>query len=370
MELKQKLSFGLMRLPLRNKLIQTAVDHEAFCKMADAFLKQGYRHFDTSIVYHGGASETAFRDCVAKRYPRQSYTITDKMPMFIIKRKSMLEPTFKKELNRCGVEFFDYYWLHSLNAKSFEVCEKIGAFNWMAEKQKEGKIMHTGFSFHDSAEVLDKILTKHPEVEYVQLQINYLDWEDAKVQSRLCYETARQHGKRVMVMEPVKGGALANVPETVRVMLEKEDFSLSPAVWALRFAASLEGVDFVLSGMSNLDQLSENTAAFERLEPLTEEQTAMLLRAAEIIRSGIEIPCTSCRYCVDVCPKHIAIPDYFSAFNAFKDSKKKAIADFETQAADHGKPSDCIACRSCENHCPQNLPIADLMERVKKRFEP
>ncbi len=369
MELKQKLSFGLMRLPLKNKLIQTGVDHAAFTEMADTFLKKGYRHFDTSIVYHGGASESAFRECVAKRHPRDSFTITDKMPMFIIKRKSMLEPTFKKELERCGVEYFDYYWLHSLNAKSYETCQKIGAFEWMAEKQKEGKILHTGFSFHDSAEVLDRILTEHPEVEYVQLQINYLDWEDKKVQSRLCYETARKHGKRVMIMEPIKGGALANVPETVRLMLQKEDPSLSPAVWALRFAASLEGVDFVLSGMSTPDQLLENTAAFETLQPLTEDQKAMLLRAAEIIRSGIEIPCTACRYCVDACPKQIAIPDYFSAYNAFKENKKKAAADFETHAAGHGKPSDCIACRGCESHCPQSLPIADLMVKVKERFE-
>ncbi|MBQ4208341.1 MAG: aldo/keto reductase [Clostridia bacterium] len=369
MELKQKLSFGLMRLPLKNKLIQTAVDHAVFCEMADAFLAAGYRHFDTSIVYHGGASETAFRDCVAKRHPRDSFTITDKMPMFLIKHKSMLEPTFKKELARCGVEYFDYYWLHSLNAKSYETCEKVGAFEWLEEKKREGRVLHTGFSFHDSAEVLDRILTKHPEVEYVQLQINYLDWEDEKVQSHLCYETARRHGKRIMIMEPVKGGALADVPETVRLMLEKADPSLSPAVWALRFAASLEGVDFVLSGMSTQSQLEENTAAFEKMAPLTQEQTALLLRAAEVIRSGIEIPCTACRYCVDACPMELAIPDYFSAFNAYQGNKKKAAEDFETHAADHGRPGDCIACRACESHCPQNLPIADLMVRVKERFE-
>ena len=369
MELKQKLSFGLMRLPLKNKLIQTAVDHEAFTALADAFLAAGYRHFDTSIVYHGGASETAFRDCVAKRHPRENYTITDKMPMFMIKAKAMLEPTFQKELNRCGVDYFDYYWLHSLNKKSYGTCERIGAFEWLAQKQKEGKVIHTGFSFHDSADVLDEILTKHPEVEYVQLQINYLDWEDEKVQSRLCYETARKHGKRIMIMEPIKGGALANVPETVKLMLEKEDASLSPAVWALRFAASLEGVDFVLSGMSDLAQLKENTAAFETLQPLTEAQTALLMNAAEIIRSGIEIPCTACRYCVDACPMDIPIPDYFTTYNAFGDNKKKAAAEFEKHAADHGRPGDCIACRGCESHCPQNLPIADLMVKVKERFE-
>ena len=369
MELKQKLSFGLMRLPLKNKLIQTGIDHDAFREMADAFLAAGYRHFDTSIVYHGGFSETAFRQDVAKRYPRDAFTITDKMPMFMIKSKARLEPTFQKELERCGVDYFDYYWLHSLNKKSFATCERIGAFEWLAQKQKEGKVLHTGFSFHDSAEVLDEILTKHPEVEYVQLQINYLDWEDEKVQSRLCYETARRHGKRIMIMEPIKGGALANVPDTVRLMLQKEDPAPSPAVWALRFAASLEGVDFVLSGMSNPTQLKENTAAFESLSPLTDDQKATLLRAAEIIRSGIAIPCTACRYCVDACPNNIPIPDYFTAYNTFENNKRKAQADFEKYAADHGRPGDCIACRGCEGHCPQQLPIADLMQKVQERFE-
>ena len=369
MELKQKLSFGLMRLPLKNKLIQTGIDQAAFTQMADAFLAAGYRHFDTSIVYHGGFSETAFRDCVAKRYPRNAFTITDKMPMFMIKTKGRLEPTFQKELDRCGVEFFDYYWLHSLNKKSYATCERIGAFEWLEEKKQEGKVIHTGFSFHDSADVLDEILTKHPEVEYVQLQINYLDWEDPKVQSRLCYETARKHGKRIMIMEPIKGGALANVPDAVKAVLQKEDPTFSPAVWALRFAASLEGVDFVLSGMSSLAQLSENTAAFQTMEPLTGAQNALLLRAAESIRSGIAIPCTGCRYCVDACPMDIPIPDYFSAYNKYDESKHKAQVEFSQHAEGHGLPQTCIACHSCESHCPQNLPIAELIQHVKTRFE-
>ena len=369
MEMKEKLSFGLMRLPLKAKLTPNLVNQPAVNEMVDWFLQNGYRHFDTSVVYHGGSSETAFREGVAKRYARDAYTITDKMPMFVIKAKSMLEPTFQKELDRCGVEFFDYYWLHSLNKKSFSTCERIGAFEWMAQKQKEGKIKHTGFSFHDTADVLDDILTKHPEVEYVQLQINYLDWEDEEVQSRLCYETARKHGKRVMVMEPIKGGALANVPQEAKAILAKEDPALSPAVWALRFCASLDGVDFVLSGMSTLDQLKENVAAFQVMEPLTQQQAEMLQRVAQIIRSGIAIPCTACRYCVDACPKKIAIPDYFAAYNTYESSKHKAAAAFETYAAQNGKPHECIACHACENHCPQNLPIAELMTQVKARFE-
>ena len=369
MKIQNKLSFGLMRLPVRTKLTPNLVDQTAVNKMVDWFLKEGYRHFDTSVVYHGGSSETAFRDAVAKRYPRDAFTITDKMPMFMIKTKAMLEPMFRKELDRCGVEYFDYYWLHALNEKTFATCERIGAFEWMAQKQKEGKIVHTGFSFHDSAKVLDNILTKHPEVEYVQLQINYLDWEDEKVQSRLCYETARKHGKRVMVMEPIKGGALANVPPAAKAILEKEDPSISPAIWALRFCASLEGVDFVLSGMSDLKQLKENTAAFQKMEPLTDGQKEMLQRVAQIIRSGIAIPCTACRYCVDACPKGIAIPDYFAAYNEYDSSKRKAVSTFETYAAQNGKPHECIACHACENHCPQNLPIAALMIQVKDRFE-
>ena len=365
----KKLAFGLMRLPVKNKVVQTLIDIEETKKMADYFIENGFTHFDTSIVYHGGASEKAFKSAVAERYDRDKFTITDKMPMFIIKSKSMLEPTFNKELKRCGVDFFDYYWLHSLDDKSYQTCEKTNAFEYMQKKKEEGKIIHTGFSFHGSAELLDKILTKHPEVEFVQLQINYLDWEDEKVQSRKNYEVARKHGKRIMVMEPIKGGKLANPSPAAKKLLEEYDSTVSPALWAIRFAASLDGVDFVLSGMSNFEQLKENVDAMKDFKPLTEEENALLLRVAEVIRKGIEIPCTACRYCVEACPKNIPIPDYFNAYNEIKQDEKKAKADFRTFSEGKGKPSDCISCHCCEQHCPQHLPISEYMTKVSKEFK-
>ena len=239
----------------------------------------------------------------------------------------------------------------------------------MQKKKEEGKIIHTGFSFHGSAELLDKILTKHPEVEFVQLQINYLDWEDEKVQSRKNYEVARKHGKRIMVMEPIKGGKLANPSPAAKKLLEEYDSTVSPALWAIRFAASLDGVDFVLSGMSNFEQLKENVDAMKDFKPLTEEENALLLRVAEVIRKGIEIPCTACRYCVEACPKNIPIPDYFNAYNEIKQDEKKAKADFRTFSEGKGKPSDCISCHCCEQHCPQHLPISEYMTKVSKEFK-
>lgn len=364
----KKLSFGLMRLPVKTH-IQTRIDIEATKEMVDYFIDNGFTHFDTSIVYHGGKSETAFKKAVAERYDRKAFTITDKMPMFIIKTKSALETTFNKELKRCGVDYFDYYWLHSLDTKNYANCEKTDAFSYLQKKKEEGKIIHTGFSFHGSAELLDEILTKHPEVEFVQLQINYLDWEDEKVQARKNYEVARKHGKRIMVMEPVKGGALAKPSPAAQKLLSEYDSTISPAVWALRFCASLEGVDFVLSGMSNLEQLKENVEAMDNFKPLSEEETALLFRVAEVIKNGVEIPCTACRYCVDACPKEILIPDYFNLYNGRKQDEKKAKTEFKSISKGNGKPSDCISCHACEQHCPQHLEISNYMKTISKGFK-
>ena len=363
------LGFGVMRLPLTDPEDKGSIDLPAFTAMADRFLERGFTHFDTAWPYHSERSEAALREAVVRRYPRDRFTLTDKMPLFLLKEESQLEAIFSQQLERCGVDHFDYYWLHSLDAGRLVLCEQLHAFEFLLKKQAEGRIVHVGFSFHDTAQVLDQILTRHPEMEYVQLQINYLDWDTERVQSRLCYETARRHGKRIMVMEPVKGGALAQVPPQAEELLRAMDPGRSVPSWAIRFAASLEGVDMVLSGMSTPDQLEDNMDSLDPLQPLTSRETDTLAQVAEVIRAAIAIPCTSCRYCTDGCPQHICIPEYFSLYNDIKTGKRTSEGRFQELAEGHGKPSDCIACGQCEGQCPQHLPIIQHLQTVAKALE-
>lgn len=363
------LSFGLMRLPLLDPEDNRSIDLQALSDMADRFLAAGFTHFDTAYPYHGEKSEEAFREAVVKRYPRNRFALTDKLPVWILEREEQLEEIFTRQLERCGVEYFDYYWLHALSAQRFEKCQQLSAFSFLERKKAEGRIRHIGFSFHDSAQILDEILTAHPELEYVQLQLNYLDWETERVQSRLCYETARRHGRHIMVMEPVKGGALASLPPKAEALLQELAPGRSPAAWALRFAAGLEGVDMVLSGMSTMEQLEENIRTFDSLQPLSSQERNALAQAAELIRQATAIPCTSCRYCTDGCPQHICIPDYFQLYNDTRLGRLVPAGSFDKLARDHGKPSDCIACRQCEEHCPQHLPIVQYLEQTAKVLE-
>ncbi len=368
--MNMKLGFGLMRLPM---LDENTIDIEQVKKMADKFIAAGGTYFDTAYPYHQGKSETAFREAVVKRYPRESFTVTDKLPMFSIKKAEEMQPIFDEQLARCGVEYFDYYWLHALGKATYELSEQIGAFDFIAQKKAEGKVKHIGFSFHDSAEVLDQILTNHPEMEFVQLQINYLDLDDPGVQAKKCYETAVRHGKPVIVMEPVKGGALANVPEEVEDMMKAAEPDMSPASWAVRFAATYENVMMVLSGMSNMSQMEDNLSYMKDFKPLSDKENEMILKCADIIKNSIAIKCTACRYCTDGCPKTIAIPDYFKIYNDLKrygrSQKEKAIVDYKSFSAEHGKASDCIKCGKCEKHCPQHLPIREMLSAAAKELE-
>ena len=365
-----KLGFGLMRLPMSD---ENTIDIEQVKKMADAFIAAGGTYFDTAYPYHGGKSETAFREAVVKRYPRESFTVTDKLPMFSIKKAEEMQPIFDEQLARCGVEYFDYYWLHALGNDTYNLSEKIGAFDFIAKKKAEGKVKHIGFSFHDSAEVLDKILTNHPEMEFVQLQINYLDLEDGGVQSRKCYETAVRHGKPVIVMEPVKGGALANVPTEAEELMRSYEKDMSPASWAVRFAASYENVMMVLSGMSSMAQMEDNLGYMKDFKPLTDAEKEMILKCGDIIRNSISIKCTACKYCVEGCPKKIAIPDYFKIYNDLKrygrNQESKAKSDYAALVSEHGKASDCIKCGKCEEHCPQHLTIREYLTNIASKLE-
>ena len=369
----KKLAFGLMRLPQLDENDATSIDIERVKGMADMFIEQVFNYFDTAAPYHKKHSEVAFREAVVKRYPREAYTVTDKLSLFMIEKAEDMPKFFDDQLERLGVEYMDIYLLHAMDDELNAKAKEFKAFEFAAQKKAEGKIKHIGFSFHDTAEVLDKMLTEHPEVEYVQLQINYLDWEDEKVQSRKCYEVAVKHGKKVLVMEPVKGGALAVVSPAVEKIMKAYNPDASPASWAIRFCASLENVVMVLSGMSTEGQIADNTSFMKDLKPLNEEELEILAQAAEIIRNDIAVPCTGCAYCVDDCPQKIAIPDYFKIYNHLKQfqgtSEKWDKHKYAKKAEERGKASDCIECGLCESHCPQHLQIRELLKDVAAALE-
>lgn len=369
----KKLGFGAMRLPQIEADGQRVIDMETTKKMFDAYLAAGFTYFDTAYMYHGGKSETTLRELVVKRYPRDAFTITDKLPLSGKPGADELEGIFNEQLARCGVDYFDYYWLHSVNRQNYEHAEKVGAFGFIQQKKAEGKTKHIGFSYHDTAELLDEILTAHPEVEYVQLQINYLDWEDEKIQSRKCYEVCVKHQKPVIVMEPIKGGRLAGLPEEAERLLKAKEPESSIASWAVRYAASLENVMVVLSGMSTPEQVADNVAYMQDFQPLNEEEYALVEQAAEITRRSITIGCTSCRYCTDGCPQSIPIPSLFTVYNDYRRfaalGKAQYVTEYKWATDKAGKASDCIGCRQCEEHCPQHLEITEWLKTIAETFE-
>ncbi|MGM9551362.1 MAG: aldo/keto reductase [Clostridia bacterium] len=364
----KKFGFGLMRLPLLNKEDQTSIDIDHVCKMADKFLKAGFTYFDTAACYHNGASEVAFCKAVSSRYPRESYSITDKLSLWMVE-DGKFENFFNSQLERLGVDYLDYYLLHAVNKNGYkEACEK-GAIEFMKKKKAEGKVKHIGFSFHDSVQVLDEILSNEPEMEIVQLQINYLDWEDENVQSKMCYSVAQKYNKPVLVMEPVKGGSLANVRGDVRRMFKSKEPDMSIASWAIRYAATLDGVATVLSGMSCEEQVNDNLGYMKDFKPLTKDEIDIVMKAAKMIRADVLVPCTACRYCVPDCPMSIEIPEYFKAYNMLKsEGFDKAKEKFDFLSKKGSRPSDCIKCGMCESLCPQKLGIRDFLEDVTEEL--
>jgi predicted aldo/keto reductase-like oxidoreductase len=363
-----KLGFGLMRLPHVNG--GKEIDVEETKVMVDKFIKAGGKYFDTAFVYTG--SEEAAKKALVERYPRDSYYLADKLNAgeFCCKNEAEAKQEFLTSLERTGAGYFDFYLLHALGEDNLANYEKYGLWDYVKELKSEGKIKHYGISFHDTAALLDEILTDHPDIEFVQLQINYADWEDKSIQSKKCYDVATKHGKPVIVMEPVKGGTLANPPEPVLKVLRDADPAASPASWAIRFVASLPNVMMVLSGMSNVEQMDDNLSFMKDFEPLTADEEKVIDDARTALNSFDTIKCTACHYCTPGCPVEMHIPEIFAVMNDYKIYGDLASAKDQYGWRPGGpKASACIECGQCENACPQKLPIINLLKEVAATFE-
>ena len=360
------LGFGCMRLPM---LENGEVDHAQFCQMVDLFLERGFTYFDTAHPYLDGKSETAIRAALVQRHPRSAYTLANKLSNSCFKTEADIRPFLQTQLDACGVEYFDYYLHHALNADYYKKFTACRAFETVQQLKAEGKVRHVGMSFHDKAAVLDQILTDHPELEFVQIQFNYADLDDPGIESRRCWEVCRRHGKPVVVMEPVKGGGLADkLPPAGKLLFAQA--GLSPAAAAVRFAAGYEGVAVVLSGMSTQAQLEENTAYMRDFAPLADGEQAAVERVQALLKRQDSIACTACRYCTAGCPKAIDIPALFACYNTSQVYEGwNSEAYYEANTLHGGKASDCVRCGKCEAICPQHLPIRELLQTVARRFE-
>lgn len=365
-----KLGFGLMRLPMKDN----AIDIEATKEMVDEFLNQGFCYFDTAYGYNDGESEKAIRKALVERYPRDKFLLATKLPAWAgAKTKEEAEKMFDTSLERTGAGYFDFYLLHNLGEQRTHFFDDYDIWNFLQKKKEAGLIRHLGFSFHDKASVLEEILKAHPEMEFVQLQINYADWEDHAVESRKCYEVARKYGKPIIIMEPVKGGTLANPPSEVTDLFKGYAPDASPSSWAIRFAASLDGIITVLSGMSNMEQMKDNISYMKDFQPLNQEEQAIINKAREIFKSFGTVPCTACAYCMKGCPKSIAIYGTFQAINIYTMYKdlEGAKGKYTWNTAGHGwgKASDCIQCGKCETVCPQHIHIREELKKAAEILE-
>jgi len=365
-KIKGILGFGCMRFPM----IGDAIDTDAVSSMFDEYLAAGFNYFDTAHGYHKGMSETAVRTCLTSRYPRDRYILTDKLSSGYFNCEADIRPFFQSQLDACAVEYFDFYLMHAQASGNYQKYKDCRAYETAFELKKEGKIRHVGISFHDSAEFLEGILTEYPDIEVVQLQLNYLDWDDAAVQSRLCYEVCRKHGKPIIVMEPVKGGKLAKLPLSASQVYDSLG-DMSAASYAIRFAAGHEGVISVLSGMGSIEMVRDNIGCMRDFVPLTEKELEAVRGVAAILRAANTIDCTACRYCTEDCPMGVKIPEIIACLNTH-DSYKDWTGEYfynDVHTAKGGKASECIGCGACEAVCPQHLSIREHLARAAQTFE-
>lgn len=366
-EIKKNFGFGCMRLPM---LPDGEVDIEETKKMVDLFIESGFNYFDTAHGYLGKRSEAAVKAALTSRYPRESYILTDKLTGHFFDSEDGIRPLIDKQLDICGVDYFDFYLMHAQNRDVYEKFKRCRAYETAFELKKEGKVRHVGLSFHDTADILDKILTEYPDIEVVQIQFNYLDYDDPAIESRKCYEVCLKHDKPIIIMEPVKGGNLINLPDEAKALLDGA--GVSPANLAVRFAASPKNVFMVLSGMSNVEQVKDNVSFMRDFIPLDDREYELARESARIIRSQNLIPCTACHYCTDGCPMKISIPDLFACYNIKRQFPNNWNARYyydKVYTAHGGKASECIGCGQCEAACPQHLEIRELLAKVAETFE-
>ena len=369
LETMPKLGFGLMRLPEK----EGKIDTERVCRMVDAYMKAGMNYFDTAYVYHGGNSEKAIREALVKRYPRNRFMLATKLPAWCMKKEEDRDRIFNEQLERCGVDYFDFYLLHSIeDGGNGETYERLDCFNWGLQKKAEGKICHFGFSFHGSPAYLTRILDSHPEIEFVQIQLNYADWNNPVVRSGELYEILHSRNIPIVIMEPVKGGTLASLTPELETMYKSARPDASIASWALRFVGSLPGVMTILSGMSTEEQMHDNISTFSKFEPLTEEEKALVDKVTAVMLNVPQIGCTSCRYCTPGCPMNISIPDVFRAVNTmslYGDVFRPKAFYGGLIGQGYGHASACIACGQCESVCPQHLPIIELLKDASGKLD-
>lgn len=366
-EIKKNFGFGCMRLPMQGN----KVDMKQFREMVDIFMENGFNYFDTAHVYVGGQSETAIREAISRRYPRESFILTNKLSTHCFNSQEEIRPLFQEQLEACGVDYFDFYLMHAQDGAIYEKFRRCNAYETALELKSEGKIRHFGISFHDKADVLERILTDYPQIEVVQIQFNYVDYEDASVEGRKVYEVCEKFGKPVIVMEPVKGGSLVNLPEDAQKVFDDLHSGMSNASYALRFAGSFSSICMVLSGMSDMAQMNDNISFMKEFHPLSDTEMKAVQKVCAIFRSMDMIPCTACHYCTDGCPMKIRIPDLFSCYN-LKTTFHNWNQDYyynNILTRENGKASDCIKCGQCEGICPQHLKITELLEDVAKEFE-